>query len=254
MMVLSKESEEFIANLRLYLLTSGKKDKEINDIAEELSDHLKEAESHGKTVDDVTGGSPESYLKGIRQEMTTDYLGIVKMMPMFLLLLMAYMITGPAIRGDLSFSLPSLITYPLVGVLFLALYTFAFHKMSSKNWSSKKGMLIFFGLQLIIMSVFLGILFLDLTVLDPFYVPSREAMWVIAGAGAAVFIVSVFWSKAWITLFIPLFLFGPDFVMTFMEVNDTTGLYINMGVFAAGFILLMVYLLIQSKKPNPHKS
>lgn len=254
MMVLSKESEEFIANLRLYLMTSGKKDKEINDIAEELSDHLKEAESRGKTVADVTGGSPESYLKGIRQEMATDYLGILKMMPMFLLLLMAYMITGPAIRGDLSFSLLSLIAYPLVCVLFLIVYTFAFRKMSSKNWSTKKILLIFGGLQLVIVSIFLGVLFLDLMVLDPFYVPSREVMWVIAGAGAAVFIASVFWSKAWVTLFIPLFLFGPDFVMTFMDVNETTGLYVNMAAFVVGFILLMAYLLIQNKKQNPHKS
>ena len=47
-MRLSKESEEFIANLRLYLMTSGGEDSEIKDIAEELRAHLEEAESRGK--------------------------------------------------------------------------------------------------------------------------------------------------------------------------------------------------------------
>ena len=102
-MVLSRESEEFIANLRMYLMTSGKNDQEINEISEELRDHLKEAESRGKTVDTVTGGSPETYLQMISSEMKTDFFGLVKLAPMFILLLIAYFITGSAIRGDLSF-------------------------------------------------------------------------------------------------------------------------------------------------------
>lgn len=253
-MVLSKESEEFIVNLRMYLMTSGKNDKEIKEIAEELRDHLEDAESRGKKVESVTGGSPENYLKGIRQEMATDYLGIIKMMPMVLLLLLAYMITGPAIRGDLSFSLVSLISYPIIGLACLSAYTFAFHKMSIKNWSSKKMVIIFGGLQLVTVGMFVVVLFFDMMILEPFYIPSREVMWVIAGAGVAVFIASAFWSKAWATLLIPLFLFGPDFVMSFMDVKETTGLYVNMGAFIVGFILLMLYLLIQNKKQKPHKS
>ena len=85
-MVLSKDSQEFIANLRLYLMTSGKKDSEIKEIAEELRAHLEDAESRGKSLDTVTGGSPEAYIKNISNEMTTDFYGLVKIMPMFILL------------------------------------------------------------------------------------------------------------------------------------------------------------------------
>ena len=42
-MKLSREAAAFIDNLHLYLLSSGKKDKEINEIVEELTDHLREA-------------------------------------------------------------------------------------------------------------------------------------------------------------------------------------------------------------------
>lgn len=88
-MVLSKDSQEFITNLRLYLLTSGKKDSEIKETAEELLAHLEDAESRGKNLDTVTGGSPEAYMKNISNEMTTDFYGLVKLMPMFILLLIA---------------------------------------------------------------------------------------------------------------------------------------------------------------------
>src|SRR5690606_34768592 len=148
-MVLSKDSQEFITNLRLYLMTSGKKDSEIKEIAEELRAHLEDAESRGKNLDTVTGGSPEAYMKNISSEMTTDFYGLVKLMPMFILLSIAYFITGSAVRGDLSFSLLKLISFPLIVASGIAAYIYAARQMASKKWSRKKEFTVFFSIQLI---------------------------------------------------------------------------------------------------------
>jgi hypothetical protein len=39
-MKLSRESRDFLENLRLYLFSSGKNEKEMEEIIEELEDHL----------------------------------------------------------------------------------------------------------------------------------------------------------------------------------------------------------------------
>ncbi|MCM3610276.1 hypothetical protein M4S82_03370 [Planococcus sp. MERTA32b] len=253
-MTLSKASEDFIANLRLYLMTSGKKDAEIKEIAEELRAHLEDAENRGKNLETVTGGSPEAYMKNISSEMTTDFYGLIKLMPMFILLLIAYFVTGSAIRGDLSFSLLKLIAFPLIAAASIGAYIFTFRKIAGNTWSKKKEFTIFIGIQLITVGLMSAVLLLDIFYFQPFYTPSRAMMWVIAAMGVLIFFIGAIWSKTWITIILPLFLFGPDFVMSFMDVDEMTALYANMGVFVAGFILLMLYLLFQNKKQNPHYS
>lgn len=253
-MVLTKESEEFIHDLRLYLMTSGKKDSEVKEIAEELRAHLEDAESRGKNLNTVTGGSPEAYMKNISSEMATDFYGLIKLMPMFILLLIAYFITGSAIRGELSFSLLKLIAFPLIAVASISAYIYTARTMAVKQWSKKKEFTLFFSIQLITVGLMSAVLFLDIFYFEPFYIPSREVMWIIAALGVIIFIIGALWSKTWITIILPLFLFGPDFVMSFMIVDEMTALYVNMATFVGGFLLLMLFLLIQNKKQNPRSS
>lgn len=253
-MVLSRESEEFIANLRMYLMTSGKNDHEINEIAEELRGHLEDAESHGKTLDSVTGGSPQTYLENISNEMKTDYFGLVRLAPMFILLLIAYFITGSAIRGDLSFSLLKLIAYPAIAFLSIGAYIYFFRKMSSANYSTKKELSIFIAIQIITTLSLAAVLFMDIFFFEPFYIPSRETMWVIAALGALVFIAGAIWSKTWFTLILPLFLFGPDFILQFLQYNETTELIISASGLYLGMAAVVLILYWQNKKQNPHKS
>lgn len=252
-MVLSKDSQEFIANLRLYLMTSGKKDSEIKEIAEELRAHLEDAESRGKNLDTVTGGSPEAYMKNISNEMATDFYGLVKLMPMFILLLIAYFITGSAVRGDLSFSVLKLIAFPLICAAGTSAYIYTARQMATKKWARKKEFTVFFSIQMIAVALMSAVLLLDILYFEPFYIPSREVMWIIAAVGVMIFIIGAIWSKTWITVIIPLFLIGPDFVMNFMDVDEMMALYINMGSMVTLFVLLMLYLLLQNKKQNPHK-
>lgn len=253
-MVLSKESEEFIINLRMYLMTSGKKESEITEIADELRGHLEDAESRGKNLDSVTGGSPKIYMENISNEMKTDFYGIVKLAPMFVLLLIAYFITGSAVRGDLTFSLLKLIAFPLIAVVSITVYVYTFRKMATKTWSTKKEMTIFFGIQAVTITLMAAVLFFDIFYFEPFYTPSRQIDWIIAAVGIFVFILSAILEGTWITIFIPLFLFTPDFIMQFIDVGLEGQLIINSLSLFALFAVLLIYSYMSNKKQNPRQS
>ena len=69
----SKKSQEFTENLRLYLFSSGKNPDEIEDIVNQLEDHLFEAEKKGKPIEKIIGKSPKEYMKMVSNEMAIDY-------------------------------------------------------------------------------------------------------------------------------------------------------------------------------------
>ena len=47
-MKLSKRSDEFVRNVRMYLFTSGKNEQDIEDVIGELEDHLSNLKAAGK--------------------------------------------------------------------------------------------------------------------------------------------------------------------------------------------------------------
>lgn len=66
--MLSKESEKFLREFRIELMTRGKDEATIEELETELRDHLMEAEADGKTLDDVTNGSVDAYIDSISKE------------------------------------------------------------------------------------------------------------------------------------------------------------------------------------------
>ena len=66
--MLSKESEKFLREFRVELMSRGKDDDAVEELETELRDHLVEAEAEGKTLDDVTNGSVDNYINSISQE------------------------------------------------------------------------------------------------------------------------------------------------------------------------------------------
>jgi len=56
---LSKKSQDFLENLRVYLFSSGKQWDEIEDIVNELEIYLFEAEKNGNSIEKIIGNSPK---------------------------------------------------------------------------------------------------------------------------------------------------------------------------------------------------
>ena len=104
-MELSDKSKKFVDDLRLYLFSSGKNDEEIREIAEELEDHLYEAEHNGKSIDQIVGASPKEYMESISSEMKTDYKAWAKYISLIFLGAMSFSVIEDLLQGTLSYSL-----------------------------------------------------------------------------------------------------------------------------------------------------
>ena len=104
-MELSDKSRKFIDDLRLYLFSSGKNDQEIREIAEELEDHLHEAERNGKSIEQIVGASPKEYMVSISSEMKIDYRAWAKYIPLIFIGAMSFSVIEDLLQGTLSYSL-----------------------------------------------------------------------------------------------------------------------------------------------------
>ena len=130
-MNLSRESEHFLENLRVYLISSGKKEQEIQAITEELEDHLCEAEKNGKNIDDIIGKSPKEYMDQIASEMSFDLKGLIQYIPIVMLGAFAFILTVKVIRGALEFSMIEAIGYPFIFLLYLLITALIFKYVPS---------------------------------------------------------------------------------------------------------------------------
>ncbi|BCE14071.1 hypothetical protein RSC3_01427 [Bacillus paralicheniformis] len=69
--MLSKDMQNVLDDMRLYLMSVGKSDKEIEGIMNELTVHALEGEKEGKTVRQIFGDSPKSYVQALSKELSS---------------------------------------------------------------------------------------------------------------------------------------------------------------------------------------
>lgn len=135
--MLSKKSEQFMIELRMYLMSKGKSDKQINEITAELEDHLHQAEAAGNGIVSITGDSPKEYMKSIGQELDTDLRQYGILAPFGALLLLAYFSFVPAIKGTFSLTELGMWASALTVALSVFVYGFLLFKVLPKLYHSK---------------------------------------------------------------------------------------------------------------------
>src|SRR5690606_23771085 len=167
--MLSKKSEAFIDNLRMYLMTSGKNEQEINDLLAELTDHLEEAEKQGRNIEDIIEGTPEQYMTSLKNEMKTDYKQIFKLLPIFFLGVIAYFLMGPAIRGEFELNILQVIGLPTSAAIGLLIYVYFLQQAGKKQYSNKKFILGGMIASAIVTSLLIIILVGGMFFVDPFF-------------------------------------------------------------------------------------
>ncbi|SFF63990.1 Uncharacterized membrane-anchored protein [Halobacillus alkaliphilus] len=246
-MELSKESEDFIGRLQVYLMASGKKEKEIEEITEELKDHLHEAERRGKGIEDVVGNSPKEYMEQFSQEMPLDKGMIFKVIPLIYIGALAYLLIGEIMDGGVEFSLLEAVGYPVIFLFIIGIYSFGLRYISSSRPARWKEWLIYGIAGFAPMGSFVALVFFN----NQFSTPTVE----FGTAGnvltflfaAAVFIGMALWSKLWAPIIIPVLLFVPEYLIGLTELSTSTKL-----ILTSSFILIgpLVYFLILFKKEN----
>ncbi|WP_052807365.1 HAAS domain-containing protein [Risungbinella massiliensis] len=249
-MKLSTESEEFLENLRLYLFSSGKKTDEIEGIVEELKDHLWEAEKNGKSVSHIIGESPQHYMEHISKELRTDYKGWLKLLPVFIIGVFAYVLLGDAINNTIGYSLYDIIGYPFICLFMLGVIKVSFQHLAKTNLSKITQYSIYFGIAFLSLSMFIGVILLDRNYgTSLFQLDTFAGRMIVAVIAAVILITISIWSKTWVSIILPIIVYSPTIITDLLPVQYETKLLLSSLFTLIGFLL---FLIIQFKMLSYH--
>ncbi|WP_173918241.1 DUF1129 family protein [Halobacillus sp. Marseille-Q1614] len=244
-MTLSKQSEEFLENLQLYLTSAGRSEHQIEEIVGELEDHLTEAESEGKNVDSLIGQSPKEYMEQIAAEMPLNRRTVFQYISMIILGAFAYILLGDVINGGITLSVLELAGYPMVVILFTLLTAAVFRYMASSSPRKTKEWILFGILGFTPIVLFGALIFANQYYSTSSIEFNTAANVIAAVAAVAVFVGMAIWSKTWFTIIIPLLLFVPELLVKLTSFTKETQLAVSSS---AMFIGMMTYLFFIGRK------
>ncbi|MCA1012245.1 HAAS domain-containing protein [Halobacillus halophilus] len=246
-MELSKESKDFIGRLQLYLMASGKKEKEIEEITEELKDHLLEAEQRGKSIEHVVGNSPKEYMEQFSREMILDKGMIFKVIPAICIGALAYLLMGEILDGGIELSLLEFIGYPVIFLIIIGLLSFFLRYISSHQPARWKEWLVYAVAGVLPMGSFGALIVLNNYFNTPTFEFSTVANVLAFALAAAVFIGLALWSKLWLPIIIPILLFVPEYLIGLTSLSTSTKLTLTSILIFAG---PLIYFLTVYKKDH----
>lgn len=249
-MDVSKSSKEFLDNLRLYLFSSGKKENEIDEIVRELEDHLYEAETNGKNVEDIIGKTPRAYMEQIADEMPFDLKGWLKYLPILVIGVYAFNILGDTFQENLEYSLLRLIGDFLVLVIFVMLTAITFKYIASTKSRIKE-----YGALAILVAFplisFIGLIYLDRFVTTPTIQIGNTTKIVIIAVSVLVLIGISIWSKTWISIIIPIIMYVPDYLLSKSSLSDDAQLiWSGLSLPILFGVYLLITIIIEKRKAN----
>ncbi|RXZ80290.1 hypothetical protein EBB07_19190 [Paenibacillaceae bacterium] len=226
-MKISRESKQFLENLRLYLFSSGKNEKEIEEIIGELEDHLYEAEQNGKNVEDIIGKTPKAYMEQIANEMPIDIKGLLKYIPIVVTGAFSYILMRDAIRGEIGYSLIEMIGSLFIFLFSLLLASVLFKYVAGNKISKIKEWFMFGIVGSTPVALFIALIFLD-----QYYDTPTIQFGVIGNYIAIAFSILVFvgiaiWAKTWISIIFPIILFVPEFIINKSSLQESTKLILS---------------------------
>lgn len=244
---LSEESREFLKNLRLYLLSSGKKDTEIEDIVGELEDHLSEAEKDGKSVEMIIGRTPKAYMDQLAGEMSFDPRNLLVYGPMILLGVICFDILNKAADGIFSWSLLEITGNLLITLLGLILIILLFKYVASRQISKIREHLFFYGCSLTPIVLFVGLTYLDRAVVSP-VIHLGTAGQITSVTLACLFLIGVaIWSKTWVSVLMPAFLIVPELLLNQTGMDAATKSVLSLLITFSG-IGIYLYIVMRSER------
>ncbi|PAE17550.1 hypothetical protein CHH91_03310 [Virgibacillus sp. 7505] len=249
-MTLSKESQTFLDNLRIYLFASSKREEEVSELLEELEDHLYEAEQNGKSVEHIIGKSPKAYMKEIEAEVGMDGRFWLVIVPLIMLNAFAYLIMNKAIADDRSYSLLALTGNPIVFVVTVLLLFSLYRFIAANELSKKITTTLYLLMGIAPTAMFIGILVADLLIETPVIIISPFMNTVVIIAACFIFIAAALYWKAWISVIVPAVLYIPQVILRYIDIAEETKLIVILSIIIVFSLSLIIRQLIQYKKDN----
>ncbi|NRG44894.1 DUF1129 family protein [Bacillus sp. CRN 9] len=242
---LSKESMVFLHQLKLYLMSDGKNEHEIEEIIEELSDHLQMAESQGKSVHHIIGQSPKEYMAQIAAEMNYDKKAWIKFIVTIIFGVFSYTILTRSVEGNLSFSLINAAGLTAIVAFLIWAVFFMFKYIAANNPSKAKEYLLFFLFSLVSFTLFIALILIDQRVESPTFSFNGPGTIIISIITFAFLVWISIWSKTWTVLIFLSFLIVPDIVLKQTSMDINTQISLSTTITLGG---IAIYLFVVNKK------
>lgn len=242
---LSKESLQFIENLRVYLFSTGKNTEEIEEIAGELEVHLSEAKKAGKPIEKIIGTSPKEYMDMISAEMTIDYRSWIKYIAAIIFGAFSFSIFSELLKGELAYSVLEIIGHIVIGVIFIAMVLTGFKYISTVGQQSVKGIVTLIILAIIPLGLYIGLLLLDRVIDTPVIHFSNVASVIIVCLTALMVIGISRWLRSWIIILLLGLIIISEYVLSFTSFSEMVQLVLEQAILIGG---LGLYLWKWNKK------
>lgn len=146
---ISKEGEEFILNLNMYLISTGKSEDEIKEFIDEAEQHLILGEQEGKNVEDIFGSSPEEYAKSVADELSFSKKDLLETAFMFILGFGTWIFLGEVKNGIVTMSTMEVVLIPLIYLVTIILLVILARKFAFKDKKFSIGLFILFLINIL---------------------------------------------------------------------------------------------------------
>lgn len=248
--MLSAKSEQFLVELRMYLMQRGKSDEDINEVVNELESHLIESEKNGKSVESIVGKDPKQYMKSIGESLPIASKELMILIPATVLVVLAYLAYLPALSGD--FKLSGMVLWGIIPVvLSLMVYSSLIFKVFPKFHDKpvKLGVIAAAVSTLVIGFWVVFYLWMVPQTESTYFSATAEQNYLILAVCLAVFIAYALYTKSWITIVVAALMSAGPLAEKWIpkDVNENP-VYIAMAV---GIFLLagiaVIWLLMRKR-------
>lgn len=219
---ISKEGEEFILNLNMYLISTGKSESEIKEFIDEAEQHLILGEQEGKSVEDIFGKSPEEYAKSVAEELSFNKKDLIETALIFILGFGTWVFLGKIKHGIVTMSIMEAILTPLVYLATVALLVFIIRRFAFKDKKLSIGIFVLF---LVYISALVIIELLGRN-MEQSIVINKLIVTIIVDV---LFVLSVIVSKkidVW-CLILPFLFYIPSIIESFTNINFGGNILVN---------------------------
>ncbi|MCM3034947.1 hypothetical protein M3579_02990 [Bacillus pumilus] len=246
--MVSKETRHVLLELKLYLISKGKNQDEIDELMDELTTHAVEAEKDGKTGEALFGGDPRGYADELAKEMSRNHKDWVPFVSAFLIGSLFYMILSDAISQSLSYSWYALIGYPLVLVANVIMIIVMFRASAFQTGS--RAFLYFWILGIFQLTSMVTIKLLDQKLGTPSLVLTSGQRWGIILFMLLCIIVFNAIMKANLISLIPIIFFGPQLIFEWIGWTSQGVLLLQSLLSIVIIIGLVLIVLRRTNKKN----
>ncbi len=199
-MKISKEGEKFLIDTKVYLITKGIKEEDVDAFLEDAELHLIEGEQERKTVKDIFGDSPKAYAEELAKEMEKDKDGSIKSILAMVIGIGGYWLLTNVLFGSSNheFTLTNvqLIGYPIVLMITIVGIIVAF-KMSSFKSKIKEFSIIYVAALLPILLLVL-LMFMNKWYGTPVLQLTTMQSYILAGVILLILLIGEAYILGWI--------------------------------------------------------